>query len=97
MKRDQFFMSYFVLPLFFTFSMLVIGFTIFPTAKVQTEKVEGKQLMKENSAHTNEAVVVTGLHAALRHEADTSDSNVDQIASPVWHKELARAFYLVFE
>ena len=66
-------------------------------SSIHPEKVESKQLMEGNSAHTNEANVVAGLHATYRHEVDSSDSEVTQFVTPVWHKELASAFYLVFK
>lgn len=59
MKKQKFLKPYFALLLFFTFSMLVIGCGENSESKVQTGKVEGRQLMKENSLlEANKADVV---------------------------------------
>ncbi|MFQ5687157.1 MAG: hypothetical protein ACE5GV_10895 [Candidatus Scalindua sp.] len=70
MKKQKFLKPYFVFLLLFTFSMLVIGCGENSESKVQTERVEGRQLMKENSTHANEADVVV---------VNTSDSESSRV------------------
>lgn len=79
MKKQKFLKPCFVFLLLVTFSMLVFGCGDKGESKIQTERVEGKQLMENNSIHTNEADVVAGLHATHRHEVNTSDSEVAQV------------------
>lgn len=88
MKKQKLLKSVCTFLLFSTFSMLVFGCGDKGESKVQTERVEGKQLMEKNSAHTNEVEVI---------RVDASGSEAPQSGSPVWHKELACAFYLVFK
>lgn len=88
MKKQIFLKLCFAFLLLSAFSMLVFGCMDKGESKIQTGKVEGKQLMKENSIYTNEVEVI---------RVDTSNSESPQLLSPVWHKELACAFYLVFK
>ena len=97
MKKYMLFKLCFDFLLLFTFSMMVFGCRDKGESMVQTERVEDKQLMENNSIHTNKADVVAGLHATHRHEVDTSGSEAAQFVSTAWHKELACAFYLVFK
>jgi hypothetical protein len=87
MKKQKFLSSCFVFLLIFTFSMLVFGCGGKDESKIQTKKIEGKQLMEKNSTHASEAEVI---------RVDSSGPDMAMFLSPVWHKELARALYLVF-
>ena len=97
MKKQKFLKPCFVFLALLAFSMLSFGGVDSWDSKIQTEKVGGKQIMEENSVHANEVDTVAGLREAYRHEVNTSDSDVVQFVSPVWHEELARVFYLVFK
>jgi hypothetical protein len=94
-KKHRFLKPFFALLLFFAFSMLVFGCGNKGESRGQTKKVEGKQLMEGSSAYIKE-VTVACLSETHRHEVNASDSEVVQFLSPVWHKELARAFCFVF-
>jgi hypothetical protein len=56
-KKQTFLKPRFALLLFFTFSMLVIGCVENGESKIQTERVDGRQ-MEKNSLNANEADVV---------------------------------------
>jgi hypothetical protein len=70
MKKQRYLRSCFVFLVLFTFSMLIFGCGDNGVSKLQTERVESKQLKEESSAHANEADAVV---------INTSGSGLSQI------------------
>ena len=79
--------------------------------RIQTEKIEYKQLQQMEAfdqdlfvclnydcqGHTDSHELKLCRVSTLSHKAGISSPEKAQYVSPAWHKELARAFYLVFK
>ena len=63
-KKQKFLKPSFVLLLFFTFSILVIGCGDKDTTKANTEKTESKQLIEKNSLNANNEAEVIRVDAS---------------------------------
>ncbi len=70
--------------------MITIAFGCGEKARssINPDKVEAKQPAENYSTHIREADSVL---------INTSETELSRFVPPVWHKELAHAFYLVFK